>query len=278
MKQKNTAGRRIVRILFYGILISYATLTLIPFLWSLSTSFKLPQDVGTWPPSLIPPTFTFDNYKYIFTEFNFDRWFMNSVIVTAAATLANLFLNSLAGYALARLNFPGRNAIFLFFLATMMIPLQVYMIPEYILLNELGWVNTYQGMIMPFAVQAFGIFLMRQFFLSIPKELEEAARMDGLSRFGIFLRIILPLSKPALLAQTLFIFMGRWNDFLWTSIIASEPDMFTLTVGLFSFQDQYATYWNYVMAATVLMTLPTLILFFIFQRYFIQGIAHTGIK
>ncbi|WP_043883934.1 carbohydrate ABC transporter permease, partial [Caldanaerobacter subterraneus] len=183
-----------------------------------------------------------------------------------------------AGYALARINFPGRNFLFLLVLALMMIPGQVVMVPTYILLSKLGWVNTYMGLTIPFLTSNFGIFLMRQFFLTIPRELEEAATIDGMSRFGIFFKIVLPLAKPALATQFIFMFTGNWNSFLWPSLLTSSDDMYTLPVGLNSFYGQYYQFWNQVMAGAILLTLPTIVIFLIFQRYFVRGIATTGLK
>ncbi|MBE3578689.1 MAG: carbohydrate ABC transporter permease, partial [Caldanaerobacter subterraneus] len=196
----------------------------------------------------------------------------------AIVTFGNMLFNSMAGYALARINFPGRNFLFLLVLALMMIPGQVVMVPTYILLSKLGWVNTYMGLTIPFLTSNFGIFLMRQFFLTIPRELEEAATIDGMSRFGIFFKIVLPLAKPALATQFIFMFTGNWNSFLWPSLLTSSDDMYTLPVGLNSFYGQYYQFWNQVMAGAILLTLPTIVIFLIFQRYFVRGIATTGLK
>jgi multiple sugar transport system permease protein len=269
-------GKAIKRTLFYTVVIGYAVLTLIPFLWSIYTSLKQTPDIDTlW---VSPDRLTFDNFLYIVENFPFLRWFFNSLIVAAVVTVGNLLFNTLAGYALARIQFPGRTLLFFVILAVMMVPGQVTMIPVYIMLSNLGWINEYTGLIMPFLVQSFGVFLMRQFFLTLPRELEEAATIDGMSRWGIFWRIALPLAKPALAAQTIFMFLGNWNSFMWPSLLTSSEDMYTLPVGLNSFHWQYVAYWNLDLAGTMYMTIPMLIVFLIFQRWFIQGIATTGLK
>ncbi|WP_018131202.1 carbohydrate ABC transporter permease [Effusibacillus pohliae] len=268
--------RRMSRLLFYAVVIGYAVLTLIPFLWSLYTSLKTTPEIDKlWVPF---SHLTIENYKYIVTQFPFFRWFLNSVLIAVAVTLGNLLFNTLAGYALARIRFPGRTLLFYVVLAVMMVPGQVVMIPVYIMLANWGWINTYWGFTIPFLTSSFGIFLMRQFFLSLPRELEEAATIDGLSRWGIFWRIALPLAKPALAAQTIFMFLGNWNSFMWPSLLASSDDMYTLPVGLNSFHWQYVAYWNVDMAGTMFMTIPMIIVFLIFQKWFIKGIATTGLK
>lgn len=186
--------------------------------------------------------------------------------------------NSMAGYALARLSFPGKKSIFMMILAVLMIPGQVTMIPNFLILKELGWLNTYQGMIVPAMVNATFIFMMRQFFINFPKELEEAAELDGLSKFGTFFKVVLPLAKPALAAQAIFVFMGFWNDFMRPLVVMSDTEMFTLTLGLNTFKGQYISYWNYIMAASMVFTLPMLLLYAFFNKYFVKGISFTGGK
>ncbi|MBL0385392.1 carbohydrate ABC transporter permease [Tumebacillus sp. ITR2] len=268
--------KKILRILFYCVVIGYAVLTLIPFLWSVLTSLKSTPDMDKfWVPV---SSLTFENYSYIITKFPFFRWLINSAIVAGAVTVGNLLFNTLAGYALARIKFPGRGLIFYIVLAVMMVPGQVVMIPVYIMLANWGWINTYQGFIIPFLTSSFGIFMMRQFFLALPVDLEEAALIDGLSRWGIFFKIALPLAKPALAAQTIFMFLGNWNSFMWPSLLASSDDMYTLPVGLNSFHWQYVAYWNQDLAGTMFMTVPMLIVFLLFQKWFIKGIATSGLK
>lgn len=264
------------KIFFYAVLVAYAALTLIPFLWSLSLSLQTARDAADV--HLLPPHPTLGNYTYIFENAPFGRWFLNSLLVAGGVTLLSLFFNSLAGYALARIRFPAREAFFLFVLATMMIPGIITLVPDYLLLSRLGWIDTYYALIVPFAATSFGTFWMRQVFLSLPHELEEAARIDGLGRLGIFWRIALPLARPALATQALLTFMGQWNSFMWPFIMTSSQDMFTLTVGLQGFHTQYYVFWNQVMAASMIATIPIVILYVVLQRYFVRGIATTGLK
>jgi multiple sugar transport system permease protein len=252
---------------------------LIPFLWALSASFKPLADILRGGVNFIPQNFTFDNYKQIFVqEPLFTRWFFNSLLIAGSVTILNVIFNSMAGYALARIRFPGRQFYFFLILAILVVPGQITLIPSYLILSYLGWLNSYQGMIIPAIVNATFIFLMRQFFINFPKELEEAAALDGLDRLGTFFLIVLPLAQPALAAQAVFIFMGSWNDFLKPLVILSDPEMFTLPLGLSTFRGQYVTYWNYVMAASILFTIPVLIIYIFFNRYFIQGVTFTGSK
>ncbi|MGD6831814.1 carbohydrate ABC transporter permease [Sutcliffiella halmapala] len=275
MKKKRNAGKT----LLYGILGLYAVITLIPFLWAVSSSFKTLEEIVSGTINFIPRNFTLDNYKEIFLQQElFPRWLLNSLIIAVVGTALNLLFNSMAGYALARLSFPGRKSLFIIILAVLMIPAQVTMIPNYLILRELDWLNSYQGMIVPAMINATFIFMMRQFFINFPKELEEAAEMDGLSRFGTFFKIVLPLAKPALAAQAIFVFMGFWNDFMRPLIILSDPAMFTLPLGLNTFKGQFISYWNYIMAASMVFTLPVLIIYAFFNRYFIKGISFTGGK
>jgi multiple sugar transport system permease protein len=275
MKKRATIGKG----LLYAVLVTYAIITLIPFLWALSSSFKTLEEIVSGTISFIPKQFTLDNYKQIFIEQKmFPRWLLNSAIIAVTVTVLNLLFNSMAGYALARLQFPGKKSLFIIILAVLMIPAQVTMIPNYLILKQLGWLNSYQGMIVPTMINATFIFMMRQFFINFPKELEEAAELDGLSRLGIFFRIVLPLARPALAAQAIFVFMGSWNDFMRPLIILSDPQLFTLPLGLNSFKGQYISYWNYIMAASMVFTLPVLVIYAFFNRYFIKGISFTGGK
>ncbi|KUP04927.1 ABC transporter permease [Bacillus coahuilensis p1.1.43] len=275
MKQKLSLGR----IFLYSILVIYALITVIPFLWALSSSFKTLEEIVSGTIRFIPEHFTWGNYKTIFIEQKlFPRWLFNSVVIAVSVTLLNLVFNSMAGYALARLSFPGKKTLFVTILAVLMIPGQVTMIPNYLILKEFGWLNTYQGMIIPGMINATFIFMMRQFFVTFPKELEEAAEMDGLGKFGTFFRIVLPMAKPALAAQAIFVFMGSWNDFMRPLIILSDPELFTLPLGLNTFKGQYISYWNYIMAASMVFTLPVLVIYAFFNKYFMKGISFTGDK
>ncbi len=268
-----------LKILLYSVLTLYAIITLIPFLWALSASFKPLTEIVAGEPNFLPKNFTLDNYKQIFIEEPlFLRWFFNSVIIAISVTILNLLFNSMAGYALARLRFRGRRFWFFLILAILAVPIQVTLIPTFLILKTFGWLNSYQGMIIPNMVNATFIFMMRQFFVNFPRELEEAAALDGLSSLGIFRHIVLPLAKPALAAQAVFIFMSSWNNFLLPVVILFDPEMFTLPLGLNSFKGQYISYWNYIMAASMVFTLPALLIYAFFNRYFIQSVSFTGSK
>lgn len=260
----------------YTVAILYACVCLLPFAWSVYTSLKHTTDVYH---TFVPVGhLSGGSYSDITQNFPFARWLMNSVIVAAIVTVGNLFVNTLAGYAFAKLRFPFKGMLFYVFLGVMMIPGQVLLVPIYILLANLGWIDTYQGLTIPFLMNAMMIFLARQFFLSIPQELEEAGRIDGLNHWGIFFRIVLPLSKPLLAAMTIFSFQGNWNSFMWPVLLTTREGMYTLPVGLNSFYGQYSAYWNSVMAGVLLLTLPMIIVFLVFQKQFIKGISTSGLK
>lgn len=265
--------------LLYLLLIIYGFITIIPFLWALSASFKPLSEIISGELNFIPHNFTFKNYQQIFLqEPLFWRWLFNSVIIAVSVTFLNLILNSMAGYALARLPFAGKRFWFFLIIAVLAVPTQITLIPTFLILKALGWLNSYQGMIVPTMVNATFIFMMRQFFVNFPKELEEAAQLDGLSTWEIFRDIVLPLAKPALAAQAVFVFMGSWNNFILPLVILFDPEMFTLPLGLNSFKGQYISYWNYIMAASMVFTLPALGIYAFFNRYFIQGVTFTGGK
>ncbi|HET6872082.1 MAG TPA: carbohydrate ABC transporter permease [Sporolactobacillaceae bacterium] len=268
MKRNRTA--------LYVVAIFYSFLTLIPFLWSIYTSLKPTDEVFKfWTPF---NKLSFQSYAYILANFPFGRWLFNSLLVAVIVTVGNVIVNTLAGYAFARFKFPLRGVLFYIFLAIMMIPGQVLLVPIYMLLARLGWIDTYQGLTIPFLMSPFMIFLARQFFLGVPKELEEAAEIDGLGKWGIFLKIFLPLSKPLLATEIIFTFQGNWNSFLWPVLLSTSQDMYTLPVGLNSFYGQYSAYWNSVLAGVIMLTLPMIIIFLIFQKQFVKGISTSGIK
>ena len=265
--------------LLYLVLTLYAVITLIPFLWALSASFKPLSEIVSGESNFFPRNFTLDNYKQIFLrEPLFFRWLFNSVIIAVSVTILNLLFNSMAGYALARLRFKGKRFWFFLILAVLAVPAQITLIPTFLILKAIGWLNSYQGMIVPSMVNATFIFMMRQFFVNFPKQLEEAAELDGLTPCGIFRYIVLPLAKPALAAQAVFVFMGSWNNFLLPVVILFDPEMFTLPLGLNTFKGQYISYWNYIMAASMVFTLPALSIYAFFNRYFIQSVTFTGGK
>lgn len=263
----------------YVLLAAIAVITLGPLIYSLSGSFKTLSAVVEWPPRLWPQPFVLDNYAQVWNvapEFPF--WILNSAVLAALTIAMNAFFGSLAGYAFARLRFPGKEVIFLAALGTLMIPSQATMISQYIIVAKIGWVNTYWGVLAPNLVRVFSVFLMAQFIKGLPKELDEAAIIDGCSRFGIFWRIVLPLAKPALAALAILGFKDAWNDFLWPLIVLNSPENFTLPIGLTYFRQQNYTMWNLVLTGSIISMIPVLSIFLIFQRYFVRGIAFSGIK
>jgi multiple sugar transport system permease protein len=265
------------RLLIHLLLLAGAFLSAMPFLWMITTSLKPPGALFE-PPLLIPVHFEWRNYAEAWRAAPFPRFFLNSAVMALGITLAQTVLSAMAGYAFARLRFPGRDVLFFLVLGTMMIPFPVTLIPSFLIVADLGWLDTYQALIVPRAVSAFAIFLFRQFFLTVPRELEEAALIDGANRIVIFLRIILPLSAPVLAASAIFSFLFAWNDFLWPLIVTTSTEMRTVQLGLAVFQGQYGIFWTLLMAATVLVTLPAIIAFLVSQRRFIEGIASSGLK
>ena len=247
-----------------------------PFLWMISTSVKTIPEIFAYPIVWIPEHIRWENYREVLELLPFGRYLFNTAFVSLSVTVLELLTCSLAAYAFARLRFPGRDKLFLLYLATLMIPGQVTLIPNFLLMRWFDWVDTYWALIIPQAFSAFGTFLLRQFFLSIPRELEEAARADGASYFRVYWQIILPLSGPALATLAVFSFMAQWNAFLWPLIVTHGDTMRTLTVGLRFFQDELVTQYHYLMAGTVMSIIPILILFLALQRYFVRGIALTG--
>jgi ABC-type glycerol-3-phosphate transport system permease component len=252
----------------------------IPFLWMLSTSLKNEGSVFLYPPQWIPQPLQPQNYIQALTVLPFALFFRNTLITTLTPLIGALFSCSIVAYSFARLRWPGRDLWFLVVLSTLMLPDQVTMIPKFILFRNLDWINTFYPLIVPpfFAVGAFNVFLLRQFFMTISTETDDAAKIDGAGVLTIYWRILLPLSKPALAAVAVFIFKAHWDDFLGPLIYLHSQGMFTLALGLRAFQGEYGTDWNLLMAASLVVMLPVLLLFFFLQRYFIQGIVFTGIK
>ena len=249
-----------------------------PFLFSLSISLNAEQDVFSWPIKLLPEKWTLNNYVAVWEGLPFGQWLTNSLIVTVIQTLTNVFFASLAGFAFARLRFPGRNFIFSLFMASLMIPGIILLVPKFIVLNEFNLINTYAGIMMPGLVTVVNIFLMKQFFETIPRDLEEAALIDGCSYFRIYWQIFLPISKPALAAVAIYTFQGAWNEFMWTVIVTTTSDMFTLPVGMNFLKNEFQVNWPLLMSGTIIISLPTLLIFLIFQRYFVEGVASSGLK
>ncbi|MCZ7602137.1 MAG: carbohydrate ABC transporter permease [Melioribacteraceae bacterium] len=260
------------------VIYALAFVTLVPFIWMILTSLKDMSEIFVYPPQFFPSEFKFENYKLAFEAAPFGRYYFNSLFVAFTVTLGQLITCSMAAFAFARMQFPGRNILFYLFLGTMMIPYNVTMIPSFLVLYWLGWIDTYYALIVPGLASAFGTFLLRQFFITIPKELEEAAFIDGATKLQVLWKIIVPLAKPALATLAIFTFMGVFNDFIWALIVLNSEDMQTVQLGLAIFRDRYLTQWDLLMAGSVTAVLPILIVFFFAQKYFIQGITLSGLK
>lgn len=277
---KKTGKQRFFKILLYAIMIAYAIVTFYPFIWAVAASFKPLKEIVSGGMQIFGGEFTLANYQYILGRSeNFPRWFLNSLIVSIIGTSVNLFLNTMAGYALARINFPGRERIYWGMLAMMMVPAQVLLIPNYLIISGLGMKDSFTALILPAAINIGNIFMMRQFFLSFPKDVEEAATIDGLSRTGTFFRIVMPLAKPSISTQAVFVFMGFWNEFLKPMLYMTTPSKYTLTLGLQTFKSQNAGQrWDQIMPASIISIIPIIILYIIFNKYFLQGVRMDGEK
>jgi multiple sugar transport system permease protein len=258
----------------YVVLTLLAAACLVPFVWMVLTAFKPDNEV--FNRSWIPSRLAWENFSRAFTFFPFARFLINTIVVAVGSTGVHLVTSCLAAYAFARLRFRGREVLFLLYLGTLMVPQQVTIVPLFLMMRDIGWVDTFWALILPSAFHALGVFLLRQFFMTIPRELEESAFIDGASRLRILWQIILPLSRPALATLGLFTFIREWNSFLWPLIVTTSPDMRTLSVGLSLFTGQYGTEWNLLMAAATVTLLPTLLIFAFAQRYFVEGIALSG--
>ncbi len=274
-------GRRRFRFDF-GRLAAYVLLAVgsvvmaFPFLWMVLSAFKPLKEIFRF--NFWPQVWTLVNFQDVLLRTQFPRWFLNSLIVAGISTVSVLFFASLVGYTLTRLRFPGRNLIFILILSTLMIPTEMLVIPWYVMSTEYGWVNTFWGIAFPGLIPAFGVFLMRQFFESLPRDLFDAGRVDGVSEFGLFWRVGLPLVGPGLAALGIFNFVGNWNAYLWPLIVAKSPSMRTIPVGVAFFSGEAGTEWNLIMAAAALAIIPVLLVFFIFQRQIIEGVVLTGVK
>lgn len=264
---------------FVHIILAFGAITMIaPFIWMVSTSLKSLNEVFVFPPTLFGESLRWNNYLQISERFPFSIFFLNSLKIAILVTAGQLFTCSLGGYSFARLKFPGRDIIFLLYLATLMIPYFVIVIPIFIMMRSFGWVDTHYALIVPGLFSAFGTFLMKQFFLTIPRELEDAAKIDGCTPFGIYRRIFLPLSKPALAALGIFTFMWSWNDFLAPLIFLNTITKRTIPLGLAVMQGLYSTDWPSLMAASVLSVMPIIIVFLCAQEFFVKGITLSGLK
>ena len=247
-----------------------------PFVWMVLSAFKPLHEI--FQLNLLPHTWTFANVREVLFNTAFPRWFLNSLVVAGISTVSVLFFCSLVGYTLTRLRFPGRSVLFVIILSTLMVPTEMLVIPWYVMSTQYGWVNTFWGLAFPGLIPAFGVFLMRQFFQTLPRDLFDAGRVDGVSEFGLFWRIGLPLVRPGLAALGIFNFVGNWNAFLWPLIIAKSPSMRTVPVGMALFSGEASTQWNLIMAASALAIIPVLLVFFVFQRQIIEGVVLTGVK
>jgi multiple sugar transport system permease protein len=265
------------RLLLHLILLAGSVVMLLPFVWMLSTSLKDPGEIFTFPPIWIPSRLVWENYAETVSVMPFGRFYFNSLVVAISVTVLQILTSSLAAFAFARLRFRGRNVLFLLYLATLMIPFHVMLIPNFIIMRLLGWFDSYQALILPPAFSAFSTFLLRQYFLSLPLELDEAARIDGASSLRIWWQIILPLSGPVLAALTIFTFLNAWNDFLWPLVITNSLEMRTLPVGLTTFQGQFKVDWHLLMAGAVIAMVPVLIIYVLAQKKFVEGMTIAGL-
>ncbi|HBL3089162.1 TPA: carbohydrate ABC transporter permease [Enterococcus faecium] len=273
--RKAVSGKKIIRTISMLVILLVIAF---PFLWLIISSFKHEKDIISFPPRIFADSYTLDNYIKVWTTIPLLDYIKNTVIFAGGTVITSVFFDSLAGYAFARMRFKGKSVLFYFVLLTMMIPFQVFMIPLFIEVNLLGMLDTYAGLIIPRMTTAFGIFMMRSFFITLPDSLEEAARIDGLSEFNIFLKIMLPLSKPTLLSLGIFTLMNSWNDLLYPLILTSSSKMRTLPAGLALFTGQNISFYGPVMAGTVISMLPLLVVYIFPQKYFVQGTAMSGMK
>ncbi|MFO7695549.1 MAG: carbohydrate ABC transporter permease [Anaerolineae bacterium] len=265
--------------IIHAFLIMVSIMWVLPMVWMVSTSLKTDAQIFTWPPQWIPRPFRFDNYPEAVSYIPLVLYARNTVIIAAGTIIGSLFSCPLVAYGLARIPWKGRNVLFTLTLATMMLPFQVIMIPLFVMFRQIGWINTWKPLIVPsFFGSAFYIFLLRQFFMGVPQDLVDAARIDGANEFGIFTRIILPLVKPAIAVIALFELLNRWGDFMGPLIYLNESKLYTISLGLQQYRSERSTEWAYLMAASTLVTLPVIIVFIFTQHTFIEGITLTGIK
>lgn len=289
MEQKQSLWTQLLIYLVLGI---GAVTMMIPFVWMLSTSVKVDAEIFGTTLRWIPTQFDFANYADAYQQIKMGRLYRNTIIVTAADVLAQIMLGAMAGYVFARLRFPGRNVIFFALLITMMVPFEVLVLPIFLTVRRIplaggndifgqggiGFLNSYPGLIFPNLISVYGVFIFRQFFRSFPEEIEDAALIDGSSRAGFFWRILLPNSRPVMGTMGLFAFIWTWNDFLWPLVVVKQESMKTLQIGLSTFNQEFGTQWAELMAASVMATIPVLLLFLFLQRFLVQGLATTGLK
>lgn len=273
--RKNILGNAMMHVL----LIVIALIMIMPFLWTLSTSLKGQNEaVFSFPPEFIPKQFTLENYKVVWDTLSIPRYFLNSVILALFGVILPVILSSMAAFPLARMEFRGKQLIFLMIMGTMMVPGEVTMIPTYLIINRAGLMGSYAGIILPGAVSAFGIFLMRQAFITIPKELEESAVIDGARVWQIWLYILMPMVKPSIATLSILSFIGAWNNFLWPLLVLNDPKKYPLTVGLYKLQGTFVANTRLIAAGAVLALIPILVVFLFFQKYFIEAAYSSGVK
>jgi ABC-type glycerol-3-phosphate transport system permease component len=278
-----TTSRRIKRGLMYLLLIVLAMVALAPFILAFLGTFKTDAEIIAYPPKILPENWLFSNWvKTWNTDFGqgatFPRWLLNTAIVAVGSALLQVIACSMAAYAFARLRFPGKDAVFAFMLTSMMIPSAITLIPAYVVMTKIGFINTYWSLLVPGAIAAANIFLLTQFLKAIPRELEEAAFVDGASRFRIYKDVVLPLARPALLTVLILQFQGMWNAFLAPLLYLNTPDMWVLNVAISTFQQQYKAAWNLTLVAAMFNAIPVLILFALFSKYYVEGISYSGLK
>jgi alpha-1,4-digalacturonate transport system permease protein len=260
------------------VLVVGALVVAFPLYWMFATAVRPKNEIFSGGLDLVPSTLVWSNFSDAWNKLPWGQFYINSIAIVAIAVPVTVFINLLAGYTFAKYKFPGRDILFLLMISTLMIPIQVIMVPEFLIVAKLGWVNTWWGVIVPRAAEAFGLFMVRQFMVSIPDELIEAARLDGAGEFTIFRRVVLPLSWPVIAVLSIFTFMWRWNDFAWPLVVLQEQSAYTVPLGLSLMQGQYFTDWTGLMSMSLLSIIPMMLVFIFFQRYFIQGIASTGLK
>ncbi len=273
-----STGQKVLKVLLYVFLIVTAAIMILPFLWMLSASLKQDRDVFTFPIQWIPSEPEWSNYSKIWTQIPLLTYILNTVKLTLIVTLLQLFTSSFAAYAFAKLRFKGRNALFLGYVATIAVPWQAYMVPQFMMLREMGLNNTHLAIIILQAFSAFGVFMMKQFYEGIPTELCEAARIDGMTEYGIYAKIMLPLAKPSLSTLTIFTFVNTWNDFLGPYIYLTRDNLKTIQLGLRSFIGQYSSEYGLIMAGSVVTMIPVIAVFLSLQKYFVEGVASSGLK
>jgi multiple sugar transport system permease protein len=266
----------VVRIVWMLVALVLGLMTIFPLFWMISIAFKPAAEV--FQPNLLPVAPSLGNFIYVMTEVPFLRYLGNTFFVSAVVTVVSLFFHTMAGYALARLRFPGRETIFILIFSTFLVSLPVIIVPLFILVRAMGMLNTYAGIIVPSIFHAFGIFLLRQYYLSLPRELEEAAVVDGAGYWRIYWSVILPLSRPIIASLAILFFLANWNSFLWPLTVASDQNLWVVQVGIANFRSQYSTSWNYIMAASTIVAAPMLVLFVIFQKQIMESIKTSGLK